>query len=209
MYVVFCKIDHCIHTHWCIPMGLGHNEPWVESHMWPQQTWGQSSSKGLILQWLQKYMIAKAGDSWFENRLVFMEIKLKLETYTLWPDKIEGSLQSLHRYSSSDHASPRIALKERKNGQLGSGIEKFCVLLSLTIQRLSQNWLFIMEGRAQNLRILLSRNRRNKYVEYWPQTNQITQHVYYSVNIRFICEQSCCNKGVNKIYKNIITSFHY
>ena len=79
MYVVFCKIDHCIHIHWCIVMGLGHNDPWVESYMWPQQTWGQRSSRGqwplvqvfgkrvsvstyfdvfsnLILQWLQKYM---------------------------------------------------------------------------------------------------------------------------------------------------------
>ena len=38
MYVVlvcgmFCKIDHCIHIHWCIPMELGHNDPWIESHM--------------------------------------------------------------------------------------------------------------------------------------------------------------------------------
>ena len=46
MYVVICKIDHCIHIHWCIPMGLGHNDPWVESHMWPQQMWGQTSSRG-------------------------------------------------------------------------------------------------------------------------------------------------------------------
>ena len=29
-------------------MGLGHNDPWVESHMWPQQMWGQRSSRG---QW--------------------------------------------------------------------------------------------------------------------------------------------------------------
>ena len=87
MYVVFCKIDHCIHIHWCIVMGLGHNDPWVESHMWPQQTWGQRSSRGQwplvqvfgkkgqcihilwcisksnILQWLQKYVIAKAGET--------------------------------------------------------------------------------------------------------------------------------------------------
>ena len=89
MYVVFCKIDHCIHIHWCIVMGLGHNDPWVESHMWPQQTWGQRSSRGqwplvqvfgkkcqcihihihidvfsnLMLQWLQKYVIAKAGET--------------------------------------------------------------------------------------------------------------------------------------------------
>ena len=86
MYVVICKIDHCIHIHWCIPMGLGHSDPWVESHMWPQQTWSQRSSRGqwplvqvfgkrasvstyfdvfsnLILQWLQKYVIAKAGET--------------------------------------------------------------------------------------------------------------------------------------------------
>ena len=94
MYVVFCKIDHCIYIHWCIVMGLGHNDPWIESHMWPQQTWGQRSSRG---QWplVQAFgkkgqcihilwcifrsnitMIAKVcdhesrRDSWFENRLV-------------------------------------------------------------------------------------------------------------------------------------------
>ena len=87
IYVVFCKIDHCIHIHWCIVMGLGHNDPWVESHMWPQQTWGQRSSRGQwplvqvfgkkgpcihilwcifksnILQWMQKNVIAKAGET--------------------------------------------------------------------------------------------------------------------------------------------------
>ena len=87
MYVVFCKIDHCIHIHWCIVMGLGPNDPWVESHMWPQQTWGQRSSRGQwplvqifakkgqcihilwcifksnILQWMQKNVIAKAGET--------------------------------------------------------------------------------------------------------------------------------------------------
>ena len=86
MYVVICQIDHCIHIHWCIVIGLGHNDPWVESHMWPQQTWGQRSCRGqwplvqvfgkkdqcihvlwcifnLILQWLQKYVLAKAGET--------------------------------------------------------------------------------------------------------------------------------------------------
>ena len=94
MYVVFCKIDHCIHMHWCIVMGLGHNDPWVESHMWPQQTWGQRSSRG---QWPLVQVFGKKGqcihilwcifksnitmiakvcdresrrDTWFENRLV-------------------------------------------------------------------------------------------------------------------------------------------
>ena len=46
MCVLFCKIDHCIQIHWCIPMGLGHKDRWVASHMWPQQTWGQRSSRG-------------------------------------------------------------------------------------------------------------------------------------------------------------------
>ena len=100
MYVVICKIDHCIHIHWCIVMGLGHNDPWVESHMWPQQTWGQRSSRG---QWPLVQVFGKKGqcihilwcifkssismsakvcdresrrDSWLENRLV-------LSTY-LW-----------------------------------------------------------------------------------------------------------------------------
>ena len=27
-------------------MGLGHNDPWVESHIRPQQMWGQRSSRG-------------------------------------------------------------------------------------------------------------------------------------------------------------------
>ena len=49
MYVViFAKlITVSIHIHWCIPMGLGHNDPWVESHLWPQQMWGQRSSRSM------------------------------------------------------------------------------------------------------------------------------------------------------------------
>ena len=41
----FWKKGHCIHKLWCIFMRLGHNDPWVESHMWPQQTLGQKSSR--------------------------------------------------------------------------------------------------------------------------------------------------------------------
>ena len=39
-------------------MGLGHNDPWVESHMWPQQTWGQRSSRG---QWPLVQVFGKKG----------------------------------------------------------------------------------------------------------------------------------------------------
>ena len=70
MYVVFCKIDHCIHIHWCIVMGLGHNDPWVESHMWPQQTWGQRSSRG---QWPLVQIFAKKG-SVYPHTLKYFQI---------------------------------------------------------------------------------------------------------------------------------------
>ena len=94
-----------IHIHWCIVMGLGHNDPWVESHMWPQQTWGQRSSRGqwplvqvfgkrvsvstyfdvfsnLILQWLQKYVIAKAGET-RGSRTTLLSFKCKF-IWFLW-----------------------------------------------------------------------------------------------------------------------------
>ena len=55
----FYKKGHCIHILWCIFMGLGHNDPLVESHMWPQQMWGQRSSRG---QWPLWFMFfAKKG----------------------------------------------------------------------------------------------------------------------------------------------------
>ena len=54
--VFFCKIGHCIHILWCIFMGLGHNDPWVKSHMWPQQMWGQRASRG---QWPLVQVFAK------------------------------------------------------------------------------------------------------------------------------------------------------
>ena len=102
MYVVFCKIDHCIHIHWWTVMGLGHNDPWVESHMWPQQTWGERSSRG---QWPLVQVFGKKGqcihilwcifksnitmiakvcdresrqDMWFENRLVNSIYKMNI-----------------------------------------------------------------------------------------------------------------------------------
>ena len=35
--------SHGTWTQWSL--GIGHNDPWVESHMWPQQMWGQRSSR--------------------------------------------------------------------------------------------------------------------------------------------------------------------
>ena len=49
----FFKKGHCIHILWCIFVGLGHNDPWVESHMWPQQMWGQRSSRGQQPPWFK------------------------------------------------------------------------------------------------------------------------------------------------------------
>ena len=108
MYVVFWKIDHCIHIHWCIVMGLGHNNPWVESHIWPPQTWGQRSSRG---QWPLVQVFGKKGqcihilgcifksikyyndckcdresrrDSWFENRLVMIWLFIRCIYVDVW-----------------------------------------------------------------------------------------------------------------------------
>ena len=77
MYVVFCKIDHCIHIHRCIVMGLGHNDPWVESHMWPQQTWGQRSSRGQwpLVQILQKRVSVSTYFDVFSNLIYYNECK--------------------------------------------------------------------------------------------------------------------------------------
>ena len=51
-------------------MGLGHNDPWVESHMWPQQMWGQRSSRG---QWpLLQVFAKKVTVSTYFDVLIFM-----------------------------------------------------------------------------------------------------------------------------------------
>ena len=87
----FCKKGHCIHILWCIFMGLGHNDPWVESHMWPQQMWGQRPSSG---QWPLVQVFAKRSlhilwcifrrDSWFENHLVYMFVSQSVVSCPLW-----------------------------------------------------------------------------------------------------------------------------
>ena len=63
MFLPFCKTELCSTPSvslklqwfcnyygilWCIFMEFGHIDPWIESHKWPQQTWGQRSSRG---QW--------------------------------------------------------------------------------------------------------------------------------------------------------------
>ena len=56
LWFKFLQKGHCIHILWCIFMGHGHNDPWVESHMWPQKMWGQRSSRG---QWPLVQVFAK------------------------------------------------------------------------------------------------------------------------------------------------------
>ena len=93
LYVVFCKIDHCIHIHWCIPMGLGRNNPWAESHMWPQQTWGQRSL-GVNDLW---FKFVKKG-SLYPHTLMYFFIRLGhndpwVETH-IWPEQTWGQRSS-------------------------------------------------------------------------------------------------------------------
>ena len=61
LWFKFLKKGHCIHILWCIFMGLEHNDPWVESHMWPQQTWCQMSSRG---QWPSVQVFEKKKGHW-------------------------------------------------------------------------------------------------------------------------------------------------
>ena len=84
MYVVICKIDHCIHIHWCIVMGLGHNDPWVEAHMWPQQTWGQRSSRG---QWPLVQVFGKKGQCIHILWCIFKSIKYYNDCKSMWSRK--------------------------------------------------------------------------------------------------------------------------
>ena len=50
-------------------MGLGYNDPWAESHMWPQQTWGQRSSRG---QWLLVQVFEKEKGSPYPHTLTYV-----------------------------------------------------------------------------------------------------------------------------------------
>ena len=95
MYVCgnFCKIDNCIHIHWHIPMGLGHNDPWAQSHMWPQQMWGQRSSRG---QWPLVQILAKKVHCIHIRWCIFMGLGQNdpwVESH-MWPQQIWGQRSS-------------------------------------------------------------------------------------------------------------------
>ena len=48
-WLKFKKNGHCIHIFWYTLMVLGHSDPWVESHLVPQQKWGQRRSRVIDL----------------------------------------------------------------------------------------------------------------------------------------------------------------
>ena len=84
MYVVICQIDRCIHIHWCIVMGLGHNDPWVESHMWPQQTLGQRSCRGqwpLVLVFGKKDQCIHILWCFFKSNITWCIFKSNINIY--------------------------------------------------------------------------------------------------------------------------------
>ena len=51
-------------------MGLGNNDPWVESHMWPQQTWVKRLSWGQwpLLQVFEKKVTVPHTLMYFQNK---------------------------------------------------------------------------------------------------------------------------------------------
>ena len=152
MYVVFCKIDHCIHIHWCTVMGLGHNDPWVESHMWPQETWGQRSSRG---QWPLVQVFGKKGqcihilwcifkpnitmiakvcdresrrDTWFENRLVLYSEHITCFLLLLvW----SGQYIIQAQRSLSKHALTTVKLRWLKDVGLYTNVSFAIIIMEL------------------------------------------------------------------------------
>ena len=67
----FWKKGYRIHILWCIFTGIRNNDPWVESHMWPQQTWGQRSSR--------------ASDLWFKFYFLILFFFFFLRKASLYP----------------------------------------------------------------------------------------------------------------------------
>ena len=62
-------------------LGLGHNDPWVESHMWPQQMWGQRSSRG---QWpLVRGFFLQKRSLYYPHTLMYFHIVSKSHENTL------------------------------------------------------------------------------------------------------------------------------
>ena len=93
----FWKKGHCIHRLWCIFMGLGHNDPWVESHKWPQQTWDQRSSRG---QWPLVQVFAKKGHWTHILWCVFVGLgpsDPQVESH-MWPQQTWGQRSSLGQW---------------------------------------------------------------------------------------------------------------
>ena len=96
----FCKIGHCIHILWCIFIGLGHNDPWVESHIRPNRcgvkghlgsmTFGSSFCKNYHCIHILWCMFRR--DSWFQNHLFtkkwFLLFSQKVNTFSeIWYQK--------------------------------------------------------------------------------------------------------------------------
>ena len=136
MYVVsFCKIDHCIHIHWCIVMGLRHNDPWVESHMWLQQTWGQRSSRG---QWPLVQVFGKKGQCihilWCIFKSNITMIAKVCDRESRWDTWFENHLVSV-RCSVGPAEGPGKILKYRSNLRLypvNFG-NKLCILIFIIL----------------------------------------------------------------------------
>ena len=80
----FWKKGHCICILWCIFMGRRYNDPWVESYMWRQQTWGQRSSRG---QWPLVQVFGKKGQCIHILWCIFKSIKYYNDCKSMWSRK--------------------------------------------------------------------------------------------------------------------------
>ena len=106
----FWKKGHSIHKLWCIFIGLRHNDLWVESHMWPQQTWGQRSSRVNDL-WFSFF--EKKGHYIYILWCIFMRLSHNdpwVESY-MWPQQTWGQSLSTSQW-------PLVQVFEKNKGSL-------------------------------------------------------------------------------------------
>ena len=86
-------------------MGLGHNDPWVESHIRPQQMWAQRSSRGQYLwfKFLQKWSLTVStyfdvfsGETRGSRTTLFFESRYFLTSnHNLWDSCLFSLMQPL------------------------------------------------------------------------------------------------------------------
>ena len=165
MYVVICKIDHCIHIHWCIVMGLGHNDPWVESHMWPQQTWGQRSSRG---QWPLVHVFGKKGQCIHILWCIFKSIKYYNDCKSMWSRK-QARLVVREPPCLICVCGPKGKKKKKKKTSAKFGVLK--------------NWFFVQFEAFETETWPNVRHKNWTFLQFWAFESKFSRNLWFQANV--------------------------